>query len=136
MELRFSRRTYLAMRALRELHSERNQLSGTELAERIETTNPFLPQVHSPMVKAGWIESQPGPGGGYRLTVSLADLSLLEVVETVEGPTETGECVLREGPCPGTESCPVHEAWQSARSKLQEQLGSISAQASLERQAS
>jgi Rrf2 family protein len=88
------------------------------------------------MVKAGWIESQPGPGGGYRLTVSLADLSLLEVVETVEGPTETGECVLREGPCPGTESCPVHEAWQSARLELQQQLRAISVQASLERQAS
>ena len=59
---------------------------------------------------------------------------LLEVVETVEGPTETGECVLREGPCPGTESCPVHEAWQSARSELKTRLGSVSAQASLERQ--
>jgi Rrf2 family protein len=111
-------------------------LSGVELADRIETTSPFLPQVLSPMVKAGWIESQTGPGGGYRLAVSLADLSLLEVVETVEGPTETGECVLRDGPCPGTESCPVHEAWQSARSELRERLAAVSAQASLERQAS
>lgn len=136
MELRFSRRTYLAMRALRELSEERDQLSGVELAERIETTSPFLPQVLSPMIKAGWIESQTGPGGGYRLAVSLVDLSLLEVVETVEGPTETGECVLRDGPCPGTESCPVHEAWQSARSELRERLAAVSAQASLERQAS
>lgn len=136
MELRFSRRTYLAMRALRELHAERNQLSGGDLAERIETTSPFLPQVLSPMIKAGWIESQTGPGGGYRLAVSLAELSLLEVVETVEGPTETGECVLREGPCPGTESCPVHEAWQSARSELKDRLAAVSALVSLERQAS
>jgi Rrf2 family protein len=86
------------------------------------------------MIKAGWIESQTGPGGGYRLAVSLVDLSLLEVVETVEGPTETGECVLREGPCPGTESCPVHEAWLSARSELMERLRAVSADTSLERQ--
>lgn len=134
MELRFSRRTYLAMRALRELHDADGQVSGSKLAERIETTIPFLPQVLSPMIKAGWIESQTGPGGGYRLSTSLADLNLLEVVEMVEGPTETGECVLREGPCPGNESCPVHEAWLSARSELTERLRAVSAEASLERQ--
>jgi Rrf2 family protein len=136
MDLRFSRRTYLAMRALRELHTAEDQLSGTALAEKIETTSPFLPQVLGPLVKAGWVESQPGPGGGYRLAVSLDDVSLLEVVETVEGPTETGQCVLRDGPCPGTESCAVHEAWQSAKAELKARLQAISAGETLERQPS
>lgn len=126
MDLRFSRRTHLAMKALQELR-DYEMLSGSELAERIDTTSPFLPQVLGPLVKAGWVESQPGPGGGYRLSVSLGDVSLLELVETVEGPAETGRCVLRDGPCPGTESCPVHEAWLSARNELTERLGAMSA---------
>jgi Rrf2 family iron-sulfur cluster assembly transcriptional regulator len=136
MNFRFSRRTYLAMRALRELLHEQGQLAGGVLADRIGTTSPFLPQVLGPLVKAGWVESQPGPGGGYRLAVSLADVSLLEVVETVEGPTETGECVLRDGPCPGTESCAVHEAWLSARTELKERLQAVSAETTFERKAS
>jgi Rrf2 family protein len=136
MDLRFSRRTYLAMRALRELHGSEDQLSGSALAERIETTSPFLPQVLGPLVKAGWVESQPGPGGGYRLAVSLSDVSLLAVIETVEGPTETGQCVLRDGPCPGTESCAVHEAWQSARADLKAHLQAVSAEETFERQSS
>lgn len=136
MDLRFSRRTHLALKALQELHGAADQLSGRGLAELIETTLPFLPQVVGPLVKAGWVESQPGPGGGYRLAVSLADVSLLEVIETVEGPTETGVCVLREGPCPGTESCPVHEAWLIARTELQQQLSAMSAEGIFERQAS
>jgi Rrf2 family protein len=136
MDLRFSRRTHLALKALQELHRDGRQLSGSGLAERIETTSPFLPQVLGPLVKAGWVESQPGPGGGYRLAVSLADVSLLDVIETVEGPTETGMCVLREGPCPGTERCPVHEAWLSARTELKERLAAMSAEGMFERQAS
>ena len=123
------------MKALQEL-GDAEKLSGSELAERIDTTNPFLPQVLGPLVKAGWIESQPGPGGGYRLALSLGDLSLLEVVETVEGPAETGLCVLRDGPCPGTESCPVHEAWLSARTELTERLAAMSAEDMFERNAS
>ena len=123
------------MKALQELH-DTGRLSGHELAERIDTTLPFLPQVLGPLVKSGWVESQPGPGGGYRLAVTLGDLSLLELVETVEGPAETGRCVLREGPCPGTESCPVHEAWLSARTELTERLAAMSAEDMFERNAS
>lgn len=136
MDLRFSRRTHLALKALQELHRDEGKLSGSGLAERIDTTTPFLPQVLGPLVKAGWVVSQTGPGGGYQLAVSLADVSLLEVIETVEGPTETGVCVLRDGPCPGTESCPVHDAWLSARTELQERLSSMSAEGIFERQAS
>jgi Rrf2 family protein len=132
MELRFSRRTHLAMKALQEL-GDAEKLSGSELAERIETTSPFLPQVLGPLVKAGWVESQPGPGGGYQLAVSPGDVSLLELIEMVEGPAETGRCVLREGPCPGTESCPVHEAWLSARAELTERLAAMSARDMFER---
>ncbi len=89
-----------------ELH-DTGKLPGSQLAERIDTTSTFLPQVLGPLVKAGWVESQPGPGGGYRLSVSLGDVSILEVVETVEGPAETGRCVLlgrtvsRNGELPG-----------------------------------
>ncbi len=120
------------MKALQELH-DTGKLPGSQLAERIETTSTFLPQVLGPLVKAGWVESQPGPGGGYRLSVSLGDVSILEVVETVEGPAETGRCVLRDGPCPGTESCPVHEAWLSARTELTERLAAMSADNMFER---
>lgn len=120
------------MKALQEL-GDAEKLSGSELAERIDTTSPFLPQVLGPLVKAGWVESQPGPGGGYRLAVSLSDVSLLELIEMVEGPAETGRCVLREGPCPGTESCPVHEAWLSARAELTERLAAMSAATMFER---
>lgn len=120
------------MRALQELH-DAEKLSGSDLAERIDTTLPFLPQVLGPLVKSGWVESQPGPGGGYRLSVSLGGLSILEVVETVEGPAETGRCVLREGPCPGTDSCPVHDAWVGARAELTDRLAAMSAEGMFER---
>ena len=75
--------------------------------------------------RAGWITSDRGPGGGYSLTVNLTQISLLDVLEGVEGPAETGRCVLRDGPCPGTQTCPIHEAWMAARTELVERLSSL-----------
>jgi Rrf2 family protein len=124
MNLTMSKRSDLAIRAIRALKGS-GQATGTDLAEAIDTTIQFLPQILRPLIRAGWVGSDRGPGGGYRLTADLADISLLEILEGVEGPAETGRCVLRDGPCPGTVTCPIHEAWMVARDELVSRLGSL-----------
>jgi len=124
MNLTTSRRSDLAIRAIRTLQ-DGERTSGAELAEAIGTTTQFLPQVLRPLIHAGWITSDRGPGGGYSLTANLADISLLDLLEGVEGPAETGRCVLRDGPCPGTTTCPIHEAWMAARTELVDRLASL-----------
>ena len=124
MNLNISRRSDLAIRAIRTLRGG-ERTSGAELAEAIGTTTQFLPQVLRPLIHAGWITSDRGPGGGYSLTANLTQISLLDVLEGVEGPAETGRCVLRDGPCPGTQTCPIHEAWMAARTELVERLSSL-----------
>lgn len=122
MNISLSRRTDLAIKAMDVLARSQERLSGNSLAERIETTIQFLPQVLGPLVRAGWVDSERGPNGGYRAAVPLDSISLLELIEHSEGPLETGRCVLRDGPCPGTESCAVHSAWMAARETLREKL--------------
>ena len=114
MNVRFARRTDLALAALQVLAKAGGRVTRSDLAEETGTTPSFLPQVMAPMVQAGWVKSERGPGGGYQLT-DAAEARLLEVVEATEGPTSDGRCVMRDGPCPGEVTCPIHAIWVEAR---------------------
>lgn len=120
MRLEITRRTDLALKALHAL--DRGKQRGADLARLVGGTPKFIPQVMSPLVRAGWVESDPGPSGGYRLARPLESISLLQLIETIEGPTANGKCVLRGSPCPTTETCAVHEAWTRARDALLAEL--------------
>ncbi len=101
MRLEVTRKTDLATRALLELGAADSRAKAADLAARLGTTPGFLSQVIAPLVAQGWVRSEPGPTGGYRAMVSLDHLSLRDVIEAVEGPTDTGRCVLEDRPCGG-----------------------------------
>lgn len=126
MKIGLSRRTDLGMKAMQVLSNNQDRMSGARLADEIGTTTQFLPQVLGPLIRAGWIDSERGPRGGYLALVPLEEISLLDLVETTEGAIEDGLCVLRDGPCPGTVSCPVHLAWMEAREVLVGRLKEMS----------
>lgn len=123
MRLEITRKSDLAVRALCVL-SAQGQTKGTDLARAVGSSQGFIAQTMTPLVHSGWVGSDPGPSGGYRLQTPLDQLSLLAVIEAIEGPTVTGQCVLRGGPCPTEENCALHEAWVLARQALLERLQS------------
>lgn len=122
MRLELTRRSDLALRALLELDHAEARTKGAALAERVGTTSGFLAQTMAPLVEQGWVDSEPGPTGGYRLAASLDDVSVLELIETCEGPTDTGRCVLVGDACPPNQTCALHEPWTRARDALTAEL--------------
>ena len=125
MKLGIMRRTDIALRALRALDATEAVLQASHLADHTGATPQFIPQVLNPMVRAGWIESETGPRGGYRLTADLAEKSILELIELMEGPTDDGRCVVRPSECTPGEPCALHDSWTWARAALVERLGRI-----------
>ena len=121
MRLEITRRSDLAVRALCSLASG-DKTKGADLAERIGTSQAFVAQVMGPLVQAGWVQSDPGPTGGYSLVSELNSISMLDLIETMEGPSIDGTCVLRGGPCPADENCALHDAWLPARDALLQRL--------------
>jgi Rrf2 family protein len=115
----------LAVRALVVLGHSPGGLKGGELAAALETTPGFVPQVMGPLVRAGWVRSEPGPSGGYRPIVELGDLTVLEVIEVVDGPTDDGRCVVSNGACVSRQPCALHAAWARARRELMATLGAM-----------
>jgi len=126
MRLEMSKRSDLTLRAIRYLHAADGAVDGSQLADAIETTTHFLPQVLKPAITSGWIASTPGPGGGYRLTANPEEISVLDLITAVEGTPEDGRCVLRGVPCPAEEECVLHDSWVRARGALMAELGSTS----------
>lgn len=122
MKLELLRKTDLAVQALRRLSELGPRIQGRDLAPLISTTPQFLGQVMAPLVAAGWVVSGRGPTGGYQLAVALADVSMADVIEAVEGPIDNGICALRGGPCSGNEHCAIHLPWRQARTVMREQL--------------
>lgn len=102
------------------------RLKAGDLAEALDATPGFVPQVVGPLVRAGWVRSEPGPTGGYVLAVALTEVSVLDVIEAAEGPTDQGRCVVADRPCDSDRACLVHSAWAGARSALTRTLGATS----------
>ena len=69
-----------------------------------------------------------GRGGGYRLTRPPGDISLLEVIEAVEGDARRRTCVLSAGDCDASRPCDVGGLFARAQDALLEQLRDASIQ--------
>lgn len=124
MRLEITRRADLAVRALA-LLADGRQLKAADLAAGLDATPAFVPQVVGPLVKAGWVRSDPGPTGGYLLVAAAQQVSVLDVVEAVDGPTDNGRCVVADMPCGSGRLCALHGAWAGARDELTAALRAV-----------
>jgi Rrf2 family protein len=123
LELRAS--TEMTLRALGALADGRRR-TAAELAEPAGTTAANAAHLVAPLVRAGWVRSSPGPTGGHQLAVELKQISLLALIEAVEGRTDDGRCVMARRPCPAPEPCALHEVWTRARDALTAALAATS----------
>jgi Rrf2 family protein len=103
------------------------QLTGTELAEMTGVPRSYVPQVMGDLVRAGLVANRLGRDGGYRLGREAEQVSLLEVIEAVEGSGRRETCVLRGGPCRGQPdgACDVHDAFYRAERAVFDTLSTV-----------
>lgn len=125
MRLELAKRTDLALRALQQLCAADARVAGTTLADELGTTHQYLPQIMAPVIRSRWVTSTPGPRGGYQLEVGLESITVLDLIETMEGATDTSTCVLSGETCDATDPCAMHAAWSQARDALLDELSSM-----------
>lgn len=122
MRLEITRKTDLATRALLELVASGERTKAAVLAERVGTTPGFLSQAMTPLVARGWVRSDPGPAGGYTAVIEPGAITVLDVIEAVEGAIDTTRCVLEPRPCADDAQCALHRPWTAARALLLAEL--------------
>ena len=85
----------------------------------------FLAKIAQQLSRAGIIEILQGARGGYRLTVALQDLTLLQVVEAIIGEIFLNDCVIRPESCRASAGCAVNNVWLQARDQLRQTLAQV-----------
>lgn len=95
---------------------------AAEIAAEMGIPKGFLHQVLHTLKRSGLVTSRPGRTGGYRLSRDPGRVSMLEIIEALEGPIENGECAMRGGPCHWNDVCALHWVWSAARGALASEL--------------
>jgi FeS assembly SUF system regulator len=101
-------------------------LSASELAERSGLEIPTVAKVLKPLAQAGLVEGFRGASGGYRLARDAAAISLVEIVEAMEGPLGMTECSLHAGNCGIERSCGVRANWRRINDVVADALRDVS----------
>jgi Rrf2 family protein len=86
-----------------------------EIADATDISLGPLKSVLAGLVAQGLLSSIAGRSGGYRLTRPPQDITLLDVVDSLEHYRSPEKCVLRGGPCDWSDACLVHETWCDAQ---------------------
>jgi Rrf2 family iron-sulfur cluster assembly transcriptional regulator len=117
MRLQLTKRTDYAIRACVYLaaRSGDGPASSRRIAREMEIPEGFLPRVLGDLADAGIVGSQLGRSGGYWLQLSPDNLSVLNLIEIVEGPSRSDTCVLRQRACDGSRPCAFHPVWDEAQ---------------------
>jgi Rrf2 family iron-sulfur cluster assembly transcriptional regulator len=120
MRLELTKRGDYAVRAMLALArgSGNGLLSARRISDAMAIPVRFLPQVLADLQRAGLVEAAPGRSGGYRLAREATTISLLDVIEAVEGDTRRRDCVLRGGPCGVNGTCDVHDVFFAGQEAL------------------
>lgn len=129
MRIELTRRGDYGIRAMVTLaRPGAGQLTGAELARATGIPASYVPQVMGDLVRAGLVANRRGRSGGYRLGRDADRISLLAVVEAVEGDGRRRTCVLRGGPCRGRPegACDVHDAFYRAQEAVFGTLSDVS----------
>ena len=78
----------------------------------------FLAKIVSQLSVAGLLQTSRGARGGVALAKSPEAISLLDVVEAIDGPILLNECVSETSSCHFDESCPLKTVWCNAQTEL------------------
>ena len=95
---------------------------GEDIAREEDLPQPFLSKILKVLSSRNILHSVRGPGGGFRLARSADEITLLDVVEAIDGLTQFEECALGWKTCQDDKPCPLHSSWKDMRQGLKEYL--------------
>ncbi|MCC6347783.1 MAG: Rrf2 family transcriptional regulator [Nitrospirales bacterium] len=90
----------------------------TDIAASQEVPKSFLAKILQKLARAGIVSSTRGVNGGFTLSRRPADITLLDVIEAVQGPLALNACVIDRKACTRKEACSVHPVWMELREFL------------------
>ena len=124
--LQIARHTDYASRIVLHLAclGEGAQASIAEIAAERMLPAFFVRRLIGRLVKGGILVTSRGSSGGVRLARPASEITLLDLVQAMEGPIALNPCLAEHHTCPFSASCPVQLVWADATSALNASLAS------------
>ena len=117
--MQITRQADYAVRAVLHLARTGDQRTATSMiAEEQRIPPSFLAKIISQLSIAGLLHTSRGARGGVTLSREAKDITLLEVVEAIDGPIQLNECVGNNGTCSFDGDCPLRPVWCDAQEEL------------------
>jgi Rrf2 family protein len=122
--MQITRQADYAVRAVLYLaqHGQTARLTTAIIGREQHIPLTFLTKIVSQLSAAGIIRATRGSHGGVELGLPPADISLLDIVEIIDGPVILNDCVLDRSLCPLGENCAVRTVWCNAQAELVDRL--------------
>ncbi len=89
-----------------------------EISEHSKIPRSFLAKILQKLVKAKIIRSYRGVKGGFSLARQARDITVLEVLEAIEGKLALNICTADKRKCNFSKQCPAHAVWMNAQTKM------------------
>ncbi|MCZ2149721.1 MAG: Rrf2 family transcriptional regulator [Bryobacterales bacterium] len=99
--------------------------SAKEIAELYQVPLPLLAKVLQKLAKQGFLRSEHGTNGGYRLAREAGKISALEVIRAIDGPIILTSCFTDHGACDQSTCCNVREPLRKIHEGIQGLLANI-----------
>jgi Rrf2 family iron-sulfur cluster assembly transcriptional regulator len=99
------------------LHDDEGPITLADISLRQGISLSYLEQLFSRLRKHGLVASARGPGGGYRLSRSVDDLSLAQIINAVDEPVDATRCGGTQN-CQDDQRCLTHDLWDDLSQEI------------------
>ncbi|HYA88944.1 MAG TPA: Rrf2 family transcriptional regulator [Nitrospirota bacterium] len=118
-----TRETDYAIRCILYLAHYHDRIASVkEIARAMHIPKSFLAKILQRLVRNGILESIRGAQGGFRLTMKPSEISLLTIMEAIQGRAVINICAIDSKRCRMSSTCAVHPVWVDIRKEVEARL--------------
>ncbi|MBI1978196.1 MAG: Rrf2 family transcriptional regulator [Candidatus Omnitrophica bacterium] len=99
-----------------------NGFSIEAICKRAGTPKWFSRKIFQALAKKGVLVTKRGPGGGYHFRIHPSKVSILKVIQAIDGKNAFSKCIMRSSKCRGNDYCSLHPIWDGLKTSLINQL--------------
>lgn len=114
------------------LHATEKPVPLADISQRQGISLSYLEQLFSRLRRQGLVDSARGPGGGYRLARTAAEIAVVDVINAIDENVNVTRCG-GQGDCQDGEPCLTHDLWCDLSKQIHDFLASIDLQQLVER---
>jgi Rrf2 family iron-sulfur cluster assembly transcriptional regulator len=106
------------------VHAVNAPVPLADISQRQGISLSYLEQLFARLRKEGLVDSARGPGGGYKLSRSAAEISVVQVISAIDETVEATRCGGLAN-CQDGEPCLTHELWTDLSRQIYDFLSGI-----------